>query len=667
MDKIAEIKALANQIIAAKKDGENTAERVGSALLQLANLLEQLPYAKRASFEARPHGLYLVLHNNVGQADTVATEVQIPILNGDQAGIMTPKIAKEWQTLIADMTDTLTAKDNLLQKEIDALRQFVNESNTAEAAKFEEERRSIEQLLESKNEGGGVYILKNVLSPQSLNILRQKYPHLTIKNPLWTGFVFDERLPLGVFTQNLENKTGNGTGRPLTPSGHLSAIMDQFERVLVKRKEGKVYMTKMQKDNHTLYPDGTETKSNGNEEYFIRIPRHYYKGVSDYFFGANYFFVASEKPNPANGVKTTENQLTKVAGKGVSIADEYIHIDTALQNNEQYNVWRVPVEGYRYVNFPSAKFSEREGKVYGTLYVDKYGNRTGHTVAPIGINKEDVGFVDGMRFVSQIPSGTTDMYFTLPASMSPEYVWLTKSEEIYDREPDFFEFPETLIAVFQSKPFSIKPNSSYRWSHSDHLTLEDAKKISSQLGEGWSIMTYDTYNAIVNLHYALHGERLTLVNVGGSNDKNALLYPITQKVTANNFKKYINGIETNTAIILGLSSPSYEWLDGLSKSTTHYSVDSTKIPLLDISYNNFDRVFWGAGAHNLPLRAGGTISSNYGNMAVLRNGDFFFLLSTYWVHGCFSFGTANNTQTCGYRLQYRGDIVELSSDDFKAL
>lgn len=654
---LSELKTLALQIRTATREQENTAQRIGTLFAELVEKLQRSASLLSYRFEADKDGVRLLISSaaDPGQHDTL--RLTLPLLSAEAAGIVTPEILNEW---IAPKV--ATAKEELLE--------IMAQNNREEALRFDEERRAIEQILESSSQGRGVYVLKNVLSPQSLELLRSRFPHLTIKNPSWTGFAFYQRLPLGCFTQNMENLTGYGTAQPLSPSGHLSAIIDRYDRVFVKRKGGKVYYTKARQISHYYFADGTMANLHGPDgELFLRLPHFWYKGVSDYFFGVNYFFVASERPEPAQGVRIREEQLQRFEGKSIGLSDSYHRLEEALVDNSSTTVWRVSVSGYRFATFPSSAFDEGRGKIYGTMFFDRRGIRCGHTVAPIGPKGEDVGFRDGMRFYAEIPEGAVEMYFTLPTAIRPEWVWLTKSEEIYDREPECFESPETFVAVLQSSLSDGVPSSTYPQTASP-TTFATAQEQARALGEGWGVMTYDTYNMLVNLQYAINGERLTYANGGNQwNDYSFDMLP-TERTTVVDWKIMRGGQQTWTHFLLGISGASQEWLAGIRYDAERaaFVLPSRSIDVRqDISEQTFQRVLFGARADNIALLAGGSVTTYLGCMQTLGEGSALYLSPAHWVTGCFSYATTSGEVEKASRLQYIGAAIELSTDDYKAL
>lgn len=340
---------------------------------------------------------------------------------------------------------------------------------------------SLDTLLSLKDKGGytsdsnltscnyptllGEIWLDRVASNEELNELNQKFRDLTIHQPEYSHYWFDDKVTDPCNITNEDNGTSFNNYRV---SGHVSIIHDKCQVVAgyINSTTHKMHVVKLNKSsfNYTSSGDFFDlTDADGNNyDIFLYLPHYWYKGVNDFKNSCKHFYISSNEECPSLTGNTQSyklSTLSRARQKGLSI-NEYnvgeILTFTEIREsipNSSYVVCQVDVEGKKLVRFPSIDstslghiFTTANGTIIskGVLDMDKT------------ITESPTDFINqaGDYEICEVPNGGGEeakyLYFTCLDDLleGPYSVYTTDSEDIEALEPDWVEHKAELIGIY---------------------------------------------------------------------------------------------------------------------------------------------------------------------------------------------------------------------------
>ena len=336
------------------------------------------------------------------------------------------------------------------------------------------------------------------------------YPSLDIHLPEYTMIEFDDTVADPANISNLDNGTGYKFGTDYVASGHVTKILSQRHRCLGKMTgSGEMTYYPLHDSNSNYYGDAEETGNctaaalDGTEGDVVMYEPHYwYKGVNDRLNGKKYacFSVRETMPStPETTVLTwgdlqtaglVQNNYKVLTGKGTYSA--------ARTSDSSYALVHVAVSGWSRVRFPSVPGSA----FLGSIFTDAEGT----VVEDVLVETLSGGFEPGMYVIADVPSGATDLYFTVKKSAEFDKVVLSNSTRIEDMEPDWVEHEACMVGVAESQVVGTKLRSVMTGSASvGSMSWTDLNYYSGV--RGMQQIDYEMSKDIANLFFAKYGTR----------------------------------------------------------------------------------------------------------------------------------------------------------------
>jgi hypothetical protein len=358
----------------------------------------------------------------------------------------------------------------------------------------------------------GTYELTSYMDETTLAELQSYYNELTIKQIPYTMIEFDDSVSDPANISNLDNKTGYKYGNSYVVSGHVLAIKNKRHRYLGKKTaDGVMAICQLNdadsnyysdKDNITNCTPAILTGEQGDK--FVYEPHYWYKGINDLLNSKKYIaysYGLESAPTAMNGVKKLKSDCTLEAGYAVyaQSSDTYTTYDAAKVAATGYTVAKISVSGYTQVRFPSIYTA-----AYGFLFLDNSGN-----IISRGKPTNTMGLVDGDYLIATVPSGATQLAFTIGSTAVFDYVFLTTSSDIEVMEPDWVEHKAQLVGVSLVTVTNDIPRSvSYATvSTGSGISPTDLTTLLSNRGSGYKMATYEMRKDLANLFCAIYGTR----------------------------------------------------------------------------------------------------------------------------------------------------------------
>jgi hypothetical protein len=137
-----------------------------------------------------------------------------------------------------------------------------------------------------------------------------------------------------------------------------------------------------------------------------------------------------------------------------------------------------------------------------SVFSDNYGNVISTVTVPTLNHK----FSDGMYLIADVPTGATQLHFTILKNAEFDCVVLSDSNKIEDMEPDWVEHPACLTAVFEATAIASSLYSAItgeasvgNLSQSDFNQYATARKLQ--------LVDYEMHKDVANLFFAYYGRR----------------------------------------------------------------------------------------------------------------------------------------------------------------
>ena len=340
--------------------------------------------------------------------------------------------------------------------------------------------------------------------------VKASFPELEILDPEYTMIEFDDETSDPANVSNLDNLTGYKYGNTYQPSGHIVKILEQRHRILGKvTGEGEMTYYPLHDSNSNFYADAEDIENctaaalDGTEGDVMLIEPHYwFKGVNDFLNKRHYSCYAYKETMPrrpeATVLEWDDLMAAGLVRQNYKILTGKGSLGAAYSSDSSYAVVHVEVSGYRRVRFPSVPGS---GFV-GSLMTDAEGT----IVKEVLVETLSGGFEPGMYLVADVPTGATDLYFTVLKSAEFDMVVLSHSEKIEDMEPDWVDFDEMAGAAAESSTVGSKLRSVMRSGASTgSMSWTDFNYYSAQ--RGMQQVDWVWHNHVGNLFFAKYGTR----------------------------------------------------------------------------------------------------------------------------------------------------------------
>lgn len=340
--------------------------------------------------------------------------------------------------------------------------------------------------------------------------VKASFPELEILDPEYTMIEFDDETSDPANVSNLDNLTGYKYGNTYQPSGHIVKVLEQRHRILGKvTGEGEMTYYPLHDSNSNYYADAEDIENctaaalDGTEGDVMLIEPHYwFKGVNDFLNKRHYSCYAYKETMPrrpeATVLEWDDLMAAGLVRQNYKILTGKGSLGAAYSSDSSYAVVHVEVSGYRRVRFPSVPGS---GFV-GSLMTDAEGT----IVKEVLVETLSGGFEPGMYLVADVPTGATDLYFTVLKSAEFDMVVLSHSEKIEDMEPDWVDFDEMAGAAAESSTVGSKLRSVMRSGASTgSMSWTDFNYYSAQ--RGMQQVDWVWHNHVGNLFFAKYGTR----------------------------------------------------------------------------------------------------------------------------------------------------------------
>lgn len=340
------------------------------------------------------------------------------------------------------------------------------------------------------------------------------YPSLNIVQPEYTMIEFDDSVSDDANVSNLDNRSGYKYDNDYTPSGHILKILNNRHRVLSKNTaDGVCTIFPLHDSNSAKFADSDDldlcseaTLTGAQGDVMMYEPGRWYKGVNDFLNKKHYSCYSSADANhmPSTPTATVltyaDLEAEDLIRVSYAILTGKASLSESYSGNSSYSVVHVHVSGYSRVRFPTVPGSN----FIGSIFTDGAGN----IIDSVMVETLSGGFESGMYVISNVPSGATDLYFTILKSAEFDKVVLSNSTNIEDMEPDWVWAPPCLVGVAESMVVNDKLRSVMTSAASaGSLAYSDFSYYSGQRGTGFQQIDYEASKDIANLFYAKYGRR----------------------------------------------------------------------------------------------------------------------------------------------------------------
>ena len=537
----------------------------------------------------------------------------------------------------------------------------------------------------------GTYRLTRYIDEDVYQRYVEHYPELNIVQPEFTTIMFDDTVGDSANVTNLDNGSGYDNGTTYEPSGHISKILSQRHRCLVKKTgAGEVTAFKLHDansnyyadaDNHELASPAMLTGTEGNVMMFE--PHYWYKGVNDFLNKKKYalFSANDECPAMAESVKVLKSEMAVKAGYAVRSSVDYSTLAEAETAVSPNSYCTVNVKGYKQVRYPSLGSA-----LYGAVLMDANGNIVKRMKAT-----SDSGLIDGMYCFTSIPDNAVTLAFTIANTADFDFVLLTKSTRIEAIEPDWVEHDECMVGVYEAL---LKDDFLFSVSgvvSTGNVSTADFKVYARNRGTGWQLVDYEMSKDVANLFFAKYGERDSQGVCGYGTSSNGRSNGATNATgmtdthskigapTDNSAYVTVDGVEKNISspCVMGYENwqgNKAEWMDKIdfNKTTVNYR---WTIELSDGSIRELQGpkqtgdlypkcVIHGRYMDTMVALAGGSTSTYYYDNCYQAGSTarvVYRSSSHAYAYGGVSYAYANNdsayvSANIGSRLAFRGNI-----------
>ncbi len=340
------------------------------------------------------------------------------------------------------------------------------------------------------------------------------FPGLTIIQPEYTMLEFDDSVSDDANVSNFDNSTGYKFDTDYAPSGHVLQILNRRHRVLAKNTDvGVCTIFPLHDANSAKFADSpdvnlaTDASLNGSQgDVMMYEPGRWYKGINDFLNKKHYacYSSADHDHRPATPVATvyTYDDLDDegLVRPSYAILTGKSTLSESYSSNSSYSAVHIHVSGFSRVRFPSVPGSDFRGAIFT--------DASGSVVGSVMVETLSGGFEAGMYVIANIPSGATELYFTILKTAEFDKVVLSNSSKVEDMEPEWVWADPCLVGVAESSVVSDKLRSVMTSAASaGSLSWTDFSYYSAQRGTGYQQIDYEMHKDIANLFFARYGRR----------------------------------------------------------------------------------------------------------------------------------------------------------------
>ncbi|MFT4072824.1 MAG: CotH kinase family protein [Dysgonamonadaceae bacterium] len=504
----------------------------------------------------------------------------------------------------------------------------------------------------------GTYKLTSYVEDATYAAYVAHFPELTIKQPEYSVYKRNRLTSDPASFTNLDNNTGYGTGNDYVVSGHIKSILSGIFRFLGKQTS-KTTMTyyPLHNENSNYFADATSiTDATAAEttgamgDVFTYFPHFWYKGITDYKNGIDYFLYS--KGTTAPGYKGVVTDVTPtLLQENSALTTGKSTIAQALTSSiTNYAVYRVSVSGYKSVRFQPNFLNP----AYCSYFTDANGNVVEQIQVEAAPTVSSIGFVDGMNYIKAVPTEAVYLYFTFYTNNTTLLgVRLTDGISLFDME-DWVEHKEVSISsYFISMGTNYYVSMSGKTPTSGQPSANDAI-VSGLSDRGMYALDYDMYKDIANLAILKYGTHEMTKRTG-----------IFSSLSTTGLSDKI-GIR-DTIYRSGQNNCFYP-VD--SSSSTYYTIGSPNVLGLESLYGIRSFFGWlGANMTNNSINLNtGTISSI--NKTITRKHTRYSNASyiAHWIHGRYmdidraysSITGSSSTYVCAEQATSYGEFNEMA-------
>ena len=344
----------------------------------------------------------------------------------------------------------------------------------------------------------GTYQLTTYLEDSVYDQYRQTFPELNIKQPEYSIYEINLDVESSSNIYNPDNGTGYNAdlviqNNPYIASGHVKTLVGsfnpntkeytngKFHRYLGKHaKQGVMSLLKLDDKDSTKAHDGTSLNTNSgvNGDVWVKIPKYWYKGVSDWQNNKLIACISSNNERPeinsdyvvikySESLEGSDVEYLNVNASSLTLAKTPVSVN--LFRTRKYMVNR----GYSKMRINIAPTTNAYTNV-GLLFLDSSNQIVGRFSAP-DTKVPALGYV-----VLDIPTGTEYVYVTLPYTQGLSTAFsiiLADFTRFEDWEPGWVEVKEQLINAYTAYVHEGKIRSLGFRSSTTYGTKTDPQNI----------------------------------------------------------------------------------------------------------------------------------------------------------------------------------------------
>lgn len=438
----------------------------------------------------------------------------------------------------------------------------------------------------------GEYRLTQLLDSNIYNNLVNYFTNLTIIQPEYSIYEFNDGVSTTKKVSNFDNSTGYKFGNTYNVSGHVKRILEQRHAYIVKstsKGTDASFVACQLSDSSYLkfeYDGSDSTSALATNSVMMLEPHYWYKGVNDSKNDIHYALFSSQNERPKNTgeyikILPSTSGVTIINNKLVSMGIGYSKGTDALlsaSGNTSYK-YIIP-KNKQWKQFRAASVTSSAGN-YGIVVVDKDDNiiqrvKPKNNVHNLMSNYYLFDSFTDFDNAYAIYFSTNDSYAT---TFPLEYIaLLTTSSYIEAIEPDWMEHKLQLVGVERATyrdnvvgaDIDITKNSITTMGIGDTEEITEYVK-KAQAIPGSNLADYEVFKDFINLCYVTYGDTDVLSVVGCPSYKSKyVLNNNTEPGGIANMKIILNkGMEDTFCDLSVLTSNSYYF------GTARYEVDGT--------------------------------------------------------------------------------------------
>jgi len=366
---------------------------------------------------------------------------------------------------------------------------------------------------------------------------------LELHNAQYTIVEFDDTMTDPANVSNLDNETGPKYNVPYSPNGHILKIAEGIIPVNGKlNTQTNVFECRqLSNSNYRKYADGSDFDNYNdsigtNNDSFLRVPHHWYKGINDFKSEKKYICWSSLDNEPLstanNIIRETLSEIVYRSNAALFVT-EIVEGESTLDSEgviaSAYNVntYRMGVDGMKQVRWPGINHSSIGACFLNAqgIIIEKYN---------MAIANSMFDFVSGDYIFIEVPDGAKEFVFSSDADANNEAI-AVDSDELEAIEPDWVESEEWLGGIYQASVDSLRQirslsgvtvrvgtgtsTTSVQWAYDDdgnptntptgtmNWTGKDLENLSRRRGQGYQLFDYEMSKFVANMYFSIFGNR----------------------------------------------------------------------------------------------------------------------------------------------------------------